>query len=295
MNITKHQNFFQQLTYTKAFRFPLWLIKKIQHLNYDKNKIYTIKMRMGHKIKLSPTQNYLYHTLINRQYHDENIFLASKFIKSSSPVILDIGANIGLYTCAYAQHLKESSPTIYAIEAVENNFNLLCENIKINHFNNIHPLHIALGKENGFLEFLVPEDDTIGNYAGNNITSPDENLKKRMKTKKVSMTTLDDLAKKYNINRCDFMKVDIEGAEMLLFIGGYNFIKSNMPVIQFEFNTHWLNQQNLNFNSFYQFFKNFDYDFYLEEKNYFKKIETPESFEIKTNLVDLLIVPKKMN
>ncbi len=293
MNIAKYQSLVQRLMYTKFFRSPLWLLKKIQYRHYQPNQFYQTKMRIGHIIKLIPTQKYLYHTLINRQYHDENIFLTSRFIKGENPVILDVGANIGLYTCAYAQYFKSQKPIIFAIEAMESNYKLLQENIKLNKFENIKPIHIALGSENGELEFLVPEDHSIGNFAGNNITSPNSETKNKMITKKVTMTTLDDLAQDHNINRCDFMKVDIEGAEYFMFSGGKKFISSFRPVIQFEYNSFWLHHNNINFSHFYNFFSELNYEFYLEKKDYFQIIKNPENFKIEIDLVDILLVPKE--
>ena len=37
-----------------------------------------------------------------------------------------------------------------------------------------------------------------------------------------------------NLERCDFIKIDIEGAEYLAFLGGENTIKKFKPVIAFE-------------------------------------------------------------
>ena len=293
MNIEKYQSIVQKLMYTKLFRSPLWFIKKIQYRHYLPTQYYQTKMRIGHSIKLIPTQKYLYNTLINRQYHDENIFLTKRFITSPQPVIFDIGANIGLYTCAYAQYLKSSKPKIFAIEAMESNYQLLVENIKLNGFENIMPIHIALGNESGELEFLVPQDHAIGNFAGNNITSPTDEDKNKMVTKKVKMITLDELASLHNIEKCDFMKVDIEGAEYFMFTGGLKFISRTRPVIQFEYNSFWLHQNQISFDHFYKFFKELNYDFYFEQKDFFQKIINPDTFRVTTDLVDILLVPKE--
>jgi FkbM family methyltransferase len=293
MNIEKYQTIVQKLMYTKLFRSPLWFLKKIQYRNYLPTQYYQTKMRIGHIIKLIPTQRYLYNTLINRQYHDENIFLAKRFITSSQPIIFDIGANIGLYTCAYAQYFKALNPRIIAIEAMESNYQLLVENVKLNGFENVTPIHIALGKESGELEFLVPQDHSVGNFAGNNITSPTEEDKNKMITKKVKMITLDELASQLKVERCDFMKVDIEGAEYFMFSGGHKFISQHRPVIQFEYNSYWLHQNQISFNHFYNFFNELNYDFYFEQKDYFQKIPNADSFNVTTDLVDILLVPKE--
>jgi hypothetical protein len=107
------------------------------------------------------------------------------------------------------------------------------------------------------------------------------------------MITLDELASQLKVERCDFMKVDIEGAEYFMFSGGHKFISQHRPVIQFEYNSYWLHQNQISFNHFYNFFNELNYDFYFEQKDYFQKIPNADSFNVTTDLVDILLVPKE--
>ncbi|MFA6236628.1 MAG: FkbM family methyltransferase [Bacteriovorax sp.] len=291
MQIEKFESLTQKVQYSKLYRLPMWLIRKIKHHKVDATNEHTVDMRMGHKICLYPTQRYLKNTLVSSQYHDENIFLAKQFLKPN-PVIIDIGANIGLYTCAYAQHFKDLNPVIFAFEAVDTNYNLLMKNIGINHFKNIHAFHVALGEAPGFLEFSLPSADFVGNATGNNVAETAESTS-GMVVKKVKLDTLDNLASQNSITRCDFIKVDIEGAELFLFKGAKSFINKTRPVIQFEYNKYWLERNSICLKDFAEIFLPLNYSFYIEEKDHFLKIEDVNNYTVTHGLVDFLIVPNE--
>lgn len=247
---------------------------------------------MGHKMCLYPTQNYLKNALISRQYHDENIFLVKQFL-SPNPVIIDIGANIGFYACAYAQQLKELKPMIYAVEAVDTNYNLLLKNILINKFENIKAFHLALGEKTGFLEFNLPSMDFVGNAIGNNVATSAEAVKSGTIVKKVKLDTLDNLVAQNVITKCDFMKIDIEGAELFFFKGAMDFISTTRPVIQFEYNKYWLENNSVNLKSFTDLFLPLNYTFFMEVKDHFIAIEDVSHYKIEQALVDLLMIPNE--
>lgn len=291
MKINKVDSVISRISYSKVFRAPKWVISKIFNRAIPKDKLCDIKMRFGHTISLYPTQNYLKNVVINKAYHDDNIFLVGKFLKPNS-VIIDVGANIGLYGCAYAQLYKHLNPTIIAIEAVDTNFKLLEKNIANNQFKNFHAINIALGDKPGMLEFMVPADDSIGNFIGTNIEESTGPNKKGKIVKKVKMDTLDNIMKDKGIDQCDFIKIDIEGAELFMLNGSKEFISKTRPVIQFEYNQYWLESVGVSFKDFNQYFQLLDYVLYIEKKGSFEEIVAPDSFIVSEQLVDLLAVPR---
>lgn len=50
-----------------------------------------------------------------------------------------------------------------------------------------------------------------------------------------SIKKLDNYCKEKSVNKIDFLKIDTEGMEMDIFLGGENIIKNSTKVIQFEF------------------------------------------------------------
>jgi len=289
MIINKYEGAMQSFSYSKLFRMPMWLFRRLMYLKTSPQKIHTTKMRLGHKIELPTTQNYLKFALINRAYHDDNTFLLRHFIKEGSTV-LDIGANIGLYTCAYAQYFENLKLKIHAIEAVDTNYTRLEKNISINSFSNITPYHIAFGKENGELEFNLPSEDFVGNAVGKNVFEDKSNS---TITKKVKLVKLDEWAKENNITDCDFIKIDIEGAELFVFEGGKEFISKHRPIIQSEFNKYWVNNLGFTEQDYFDFFMALDYTVAIEQDNTFKVLNDPKAYTVTEGLTDFLFIPSE--
>lgn len=287
--INKYKTSFQKFTYTKAFRAPKWIFKKLSNRKIDSRKNYLVPMRIGHKITIQPTQRYLENVIYSGQYNDENVFWIEPILQNGS-VIVDIGANIGLYTCAYAEYFKKYNLKIYAIEAVESNFKALKYNIDLNKYKNIQSDHIALGKEEGELVFDLPYEGFVGNAVGGNINK--ENTKKLYKSK-VKMITLDQYANENNINQCDFLKIDVEGAEFFVFQGASDFLKKCRPVVQAEFNAHWLGEANVGYQDFVNLFLGLDYNCALEVDDKIELIDNPHEYKMTSQLIDMVFIPKE--
>ena len=292
MRIHKYQNIFQHLLYSKLFRLPEWIFQKAKYANHDFSKNVLINMRLGHKLELAATQPYLKRVVINRSYNDEGVFFLKQYLKPGA-VIIDIGANIGLLTCAYAKRYQDLKPEIYAIEAVEDNYKLLNKNIEINGFKNVKTFRLALGKNKGEITFKLPFKGFTGNAVGNNILN-NEDIESVSKThfyeEVVPLNTLDAWAQENHIEKCDFIKIDVEGAEIAVFEGGIEFIKKTRPVIQSEFNRYYVESQGMSVNDYVNFFESLNYECYVEDHKYFSRLD-PQNFP--HHLVDLLFVPKK--
>jgi len=298
MPIFKYNNFFEHLLYHKLYRAPRWLWRKVILGNNPKAQV--VKMRLGHKMNIVPSQQYLKSVIWARQYHDENIFVLRKFITKKA-VILDIGANIGLYSCAYAQYFKDIDLKVYSIEAFTPNFLQLKKNVELNHFDKINIFNIALGNKVGELEMFAPDENFVGNMAGANVLSQSDKNEATQKNHKkftTKMITLDQWAREQNLDRCDFIKIDIEGAEYFTFIGGREFIAKTRPVIQTEFNMYWLNNIGVKAQDFLDFFSKLDYVIALEEENSYRLISDAELVEKtldKMAIFDILFIPKEKN
>jgi FkbM family methyltransferase len=163
--------------------------------------------------------------LINGIYEED---LSAYIIKSlpTNGVFLDIGINIGTISLPVASQRKDS--TIIGVEAADNIFNCLKENIEINRLTNIHPHHNAVSDKDGeFVSFFSPEDQ-FGKGSMSAVFTKEE--------KRVETITLDNLLQKYQLTSADLIKVDVEGYEYNVFKGGGNLLSSHeAPDIIFEF------------------------------------------------------------
>jgi len=113
-------------------------------------------------------------------------------------VILDIGANIGLFSL-YAQ---DSAKHIYAIEPTPTTLNVLTQMVGDNKKITIVP--IALSDHNGQVDFYVHDNPTI------NSANVDQNGQKVT----VDARTIESILDQYKLDQVDFVKCDIEGGEM---------------------------------------------------------------------------------
>lgn len=113
-------------------------------------------------------------------------------------VILDIGANIGLFSL-YAQ---DSASKIIAVEPTPDTYNVLQRLIK--GVKNIDSVPYALSDKDGTIEFFIHDNPTINsiavNQAGETVT--------------VQTRTIASIIAEQNLDWVDFVKCDIEGSEM---------------------------------------------------------------------------------
>jgi FkbM family methyltransferase len=96
----------------------------------------------------------------------------------------------------------EDGGFVLAFEPQRISFQTLCANLALNHCRNVRAFNAALGRENGHI--LVPSRDPtkINNFGGVPLAGATEG-------ESVELMKLDRI----QFNKCDFIKVDIEGME----------------------------------------------------------------------------------
>jgi FkbM family methyltransferase len=146
-------------------------------------------------------------------------------------VVFDIGANHGWYSLNIAKMYPRTK--IYAFEPIKKTFDIMTENIRLNNFYNIYTFNIGIGKENSVLEFNYNKDMS-------GATSM-VNLLDRDNVEKItcSVCTLDSFVSDQNISRVEFIKCDIEGAELFALQGGKDVLKRYRPKLFIEMLRKW--------------------------------------------------------
>ena len=147
--------------------------------------------------------------------------LIFSFSKNSEN-IMDIGANIGWYSLNFNSHAMVK--TVHAFEPIPKTYNYLLKHIELNNAKKIVPNNFALSDSNGEVEFLW-HDEELG-------ASSMVNIRELNNTKKVKCHTmkLDDYVEQKKIN-VDFLKIDVEGSELLVLKGAINVLKDSQPII----------------------------------------------------------------
>lgn len=165
---------------------------------------YILRSRNGPVMELRPKTGDLfgfYEIVLRRDY-----FAAGQVIEPGATVI-DVGANIGCFTITAA---KLAGPTgrVIAIEPEESTYQQLLRNIKLNRLDNVTALRLAVGATEG--EILLHSDP---NRLFSSVFSSVNGRPVEGSDQRVPMVTLDSLMEKYGIERCDYLKLDCEGAE----------------------------------------------------------------------------------
>jgi len=134
--------------------------------------------------------------------------------------ILDIGSNIGLFTKAIID--KISYKKIYAFEPVKDFFDYSTKTIKDQ--SEVFFYNFAIGNTNETREISVNLDMNIGSSS---LIRNHHN--ERFET--IEIKRLDDLEIK---DKIDFIKIDVEGFEADVILGGLKTIEINMPSMFIE-------------------------------------------------------------
>jgi FkbM family methyltransferase len=141
---------------------------------------------------------------------------------------IDAGANIGEFTIRAAR-LVGPSGQIHAIEASPDTFRDLVRNINLNHASNVRAHQIALAERPGTLDFFLSK----GVASGSSSLRPAHDFSGR--TASVVATTLDEFVASQRVAKVDFIKMDIEGAELDAFRGATGLLGgTHPPVMAFE-------------------------------------------------------------
>jgi FkbM family methyltransferase len=150
-----------------------------------------------------------------------------------APVVLDVGANIGLATLAMSTALPDSA-RLLAVEPSPRNLAHLRRNLAANGLGppRVEVVAAAVGAEPGSLGF---HESDYG--AGSHLVSGHHLADGSMPAVSVPVETLDRVASSRGLGRLDFIKIDVEGFEPDVLAGAAGAIERFRPVVYMEFNS----------------------------------------------------------
>jgi len=175
--------------------------------------------------------------LLTGSYEKETVKLVNQLVKPGMTV-LDIGAHVGYYTRLFAK-LIGSTGQLIGFEPHPKHFSMLCNNVQS--LKNVHLVQMAISNQEGTatLHDFSPES---GGASLNYNEQKRDWYKKHHFTKEiyprilkglpvqsytVKTTTVDSYLAGMGINKVDFIKMDIEGAEMTAIQGMVKTIRSS--------------------------------------------------------------------
>lgn len=141
-------------------------------------------------------------------------------------VAIDAGANIGALTVPLAQHVGEEG-RVYAYEPQRLAFQLLCGNVALNSLANVVARQAALGAARGTIAVPFLDPNATNNVGGVDLRQSYDGAP----TETVPLKPLDDFGM---LTRLDFLKADVEGAELDVLIGARELITAHHPILYLE-------------------------------------------------------------
>jgi len=152
-----------------------------------------------------------------------------------TPVILDVGANMGTFSIPIARHVEKSNGIVHSFEPQRIIYYQLCGKIFLNRVDNIFAHKIALSDvdRDGSAKPLDYEKSwNIGAYS---LSVDSKDPQEKGETAEIiSFARLDQFKFDPAIT---LIKIDVEGMELEVLRGGLNSIeKSKFPPVLFEYN-----------------------------------------------------------
>ena len=221
---------------------------------YSKTTVTEVPMRAGHRMLLDPRSRSEGGPFWNGIFDEDDVEFFRAAIQPGD-IVFDVGANVGLISIPIGCHLKAlGSGELISFEPIPTNHARLTANMKLNGLEKIaRAYNVALGDHEGTLEISM--ESKHGGKTGNAIASDILDDEKGYIRYVCTLIRLDTLAEKEKIAKVDFMKVDIEGAEMLFLNGATGFITSHRPTIYGEFNSGLMPKFGHSFLDVHAFFK----------------------------------------
>lgn len=144
-------------------------------------------------------------------------------------IFLDIGSNIGLFSLLISERVGDTGKVL-SYEPSPSTFLRLKENIVLNNFNNIEARNLGLSNQTGKLILHTSQNgyDAWNSFA----PSEDDKLEKEIL---VPVSTLDKELENINLSQIKAVKIDVEGWEKHVLLGGEVFFKEFNPIVMVEF------------------------------------------------------------
>ena len=177
--------------------FQNWYLYPLVYFNLIKQSHVVFETKNGLKITLRVNSTDLM-AFTNVWLIQE--YSAPGFELHDDDIILDIGAHIGLFSLFASQFCKNGK--IFCFEPIKENYEQLINNIKINDIKNIIPFNYAVSSKTGKIKIYLNDDES-----GHSMFLENSNYVE------VDSISIIDIFKKNVIDKCNFLKLDCEGAE----------------------------------------------------------------------------------
>ncbi len=212
-------------------------ITKIAHMAHIYEKlIHYIKgyypVRIGdQEIKADPAHLFFWR-IVNEGGFEPGLFAIFDRFLTKESVYCDIGAWIGP-TALYASKLCKQ---VYAFEPDPKAWKFLIKNIARNNAGNIIPYQMAIGRTDGTVKMA-----SHGRKPGDSMTSM-VNISRYRNYFKAKAINWDTFINTYKPGKIDFIKMDIEGGEIVVIPAMREYLETQKPMLHLSLHPSYLSK-----------------------------------------------------
>jgi len=217
---------------------------------------------LGFKLFYSCSKNgtgIVNHIMCERIYEEETcVFLEDSLKNCDNPTFIDIGANIGLISLYILKHVPNVK--VYAFEPSPHQHMLFSKTLDENKISDkIHLFDMAVSDKEGEISFFIHNEANCSGDGFRDTGRGGEGDSINVKT-----IPLDIWWGNNGQQKIDLIKVDTEGAELLVFKGAKEMILNCYPIIFFEMQEVNYKVYNYSWRDVISFFNSVSYSVYTE-------------------------------
>jgi FkbM family methyltransferase len=162
--------------------------------------------------------------LVDEDWFEPEMKLWRSYLKPGM-VVIDVGANVGVYTFSAAARVGATGRVI-AVEPTALCVQCLHQTIQINDLQQVSVYAVAASDTEGSLSFRISANNELNEVVASDVEESGLIT--------IPCLSLDAICEKENIQRVDFIKIDAEGHELSVLKGALHILATFQPVILYE-------------------------------------------------------------
>ena len=216
--------------------------------------------------------------ILNFDFYEKEDFAMILSLIKDDMTVYDIGANIGWYSLNVSKAKKNIN--LLAFEPIPQTFQYLKQNLLLNNINNVQAFNFGFSNEDRELYFYYTPEGS------GNTSLVDLSGLPSVEKIASSVRKLDNFAVEHKA-QVDFIKCDVEGAELFVFQGGRETIERCKPIVFTEMLRKWSAKFNYHPNEIIALFTQHGYQCFVIEGDHLAEFHTMDDKTEETNYLFL--------